>query len=147
MIPVGEFYTGNFNRLFFVADHDGYPGNGNSYFRNIKIYETGQCGETGRLPGMELALLEEEAVPLSLSLFPNPAKDNLTLNFLSPQAGQAYIQAFSLTGQLVLEQELGVLPGANEGALSVSGLPSGTYVLKMLLGKEQAVEKFVVAGY
>ena len=147
VIPVGEFYTGNFNRLFFVADHDGYPGNGNSYFRNIKIYETGQCGETGRLPGMELALLEEEAVPLSLSLFPNPAKDNLTLNFLSPQAGQAYIQAFSLTGQLVLEQELGVLPGANEGALSVSGLPSGTYVLKILLGKEQAVEKFVVAGY
>ena len=40
----GQFYTGNFNRLFFVADQDGGAQNGNSYFKNIKIYEGSGCG-------------------------------------------------------------------------------------------------------
>ncbi|MCB0615169.1 MAG: zinc-dependent metalloprotease, partial [Phaeodactylibacter sp.] len=144
VIPVGEFYTGSFNRLFFVADHDRYPRNGNSYFRNIRIYDGDSCGRAAQLPGSALALPEENSQPPTLEIFPNPTRDWITLNFLSPQAGQAYIQAFSLTGQLVLEQELGVLPGANRESLDVSALPSGTYVLKVLLGEAQIIEKFTV---
>ena len=47
-IPIGQFYTGTFDRLFFVADHDGSPRNGNSYFRNIKIYEGLACASLPR---------------------------------------------------------------------------------------------------
>lgn len=79
--------------------------------------------------------------------FPDLVRDSLTINFLSPQAGQAYIQAFSLTGQPVLERELGVLPGTNLETVDVSGLPSGTYVLKAIIGEEQLMERFIVAGY
>jgi len=39
VIPVGEFYTGDFEYFFFVADHDSQPSNGNSFFANLKIYE------------------------------------------------------------------------------------------------------------
>lgn len=39
-INVGDFYTGNFNRLFFVNDDDSGP-TGNSFFRNITIHEPG----------------------------------------------------------------------------------------------------------
>ena len=39
-INVGDFYTGNFNRLFFVNDDDSGP-TGNSFFRNISIHEPG----------------------------------------------------------------------------------------------------------
>ena len=146
VIPVGEFYTGSFNRLFFVADHDRYPRNGNSYFRNIRIYDGDSCDRAAQLSGAAPLLLEENDQPATLKIFPNPTRGRITLNFLSPQAGQAYIQAFSLTGQLVLEQELGVLPGANQELLDVSALPSGTYVLKVLLGETQIVEKLTVIG-
>ena len=37
-IPVGEFYTGDFTKLFFAADDDARS-DGNSYFRNVRIYE------------------------------------------------------------------------------------------------------------
>lgn len=37
-IPVGQFYTGAFNRMVFVTDHDGNPGNGRSKFRNVRVY-------------------------------------------------------------------------------------------------------------
>ncbi|MFT5999224.1 MAG: hypothetical protein ACI81P_001681 [Neolewinella sp.] len=42
-IPVGKYYTGNFNWLFFTADHDGGSRNGKSYFRYIRIYEASNC--------------------------------------------------------------------------------------------------------
>ena len=38
-IPVGEFYTGQMEYLFFVADHDAGAQNGNSFFSNVLVYE------------------------------------------------------------------------------------------------------------
>ncbi len=44
IIPVGQFYTGNANYMTFVMDDDAYPRDGNSLFRNIKVYE-GTCAD------------------------------------------------------------------------------------------------------
>ena len=38
-IPVGQFYTGAMQYLFFVMDHDRGAQNGESRFSNIQIYE------------------------------------------------------------------------------------------------------------
>ncbi|MFM7382256.1 MAG: hypothetical protein ACKO1W_04260 [Microcystaceae cyanobacterium] len=38
-IEVGKFYTGNFQHLTFVNDHDITPQNSNSFYRNIRLYE------------------------------------------------------------------------------------------------------------
>ena len=37
-IPIGQFYTGDYDRIVFVADHDSNPRNGRSKFRNVRIY-------------------------------------------------------------------------------------------------------------
>ncbi|MFN3190444.1 MAG: LamG-like jellyroll fold domain-containing protein [Aureliella sp.] len=37
-IPIGEFYTGNFDRMTFINDDDSGV-EGNSYFRYVRIYE------------------------------------------------------------------------------------------------------------
>ncbi|MGB0716033.1 MAG: PKD domain-containing protein [Phycisphaerae bacterium] len=44
-IPVGEFYTGDFDRLFFVSDHDGGGQNAESFFANLQVYEGDQTTE------------------------------------------------------------------------------------------------------
>jgi hypothetical protein len=36
-IPIGQYYQGHFNYLFFANDHDQSPKNGESHFRNIKL--------------------------------------------------------------------------------------------------------------
>jgi hypothetical protein len=38
-IPVGAFYRGDINNIFFMMDHDIGSPNGNSYFKNIKIVD------------------------------------------------------------------------------------------------------------
>jgi len=42
IVPLGTYYTGEFNRIFFIADHDSPEPTGNAYFRNVKVYE-GDC--------------------------------------------------------------------------------------------------------
>lgn len=37
-IPIGQFYTGDFDKMVFVADHDSNPGNARSKFKNVRIY-------------------------------------------------------------------------------------------------------------
>lgn len=43
IIPIGQYYTGEMDRIFFLADHDLSPSNGNSFYRNVKVYESGAC--------------------------------------------------------------------------------------------------------
>ncbi|MFW8591284.1 hypothetical protein ACOI22_10820 [Glaciecola sp. 2405UD65-10] len=38
-IPVGQFYTGDKKYLFFVMDHDVSRPSGESYFKNVRIFE------------------------------------------------------------------------------------------------------------
>ncbi|MEM6801364.1 MAG: PKD domain-containing protein [Bacteroidota bacterium] len=42
-IPIGQYYLGEVDRIFFAADHDEAPGNATSYFRNVRVYEEGEC--------------------------------------------------------------------------------------------------------
>jgi len=44
VIPIGAYYTGSFDRIFFIMDHDKGEATGTSYFRNIKVYD-GDCNQ------------------------------------------------------------------------------------------------------
>ncbi len=39
VIPVGQYYTGSMNYLFFIMDHDVSSPTGESRFSNVKVYE------------------------------------------------------------------------------------------------------------
>lgn len=145
-IPVGEFYTGQFDRLFFVADHDRWPRNGNSFFRNIKIYEGEECGEdVGGLPIAGLVSVDAEP-PVSepLRVYPNPADDRITIALHSPLVGHLHLRAFDMTGQLTYQKESEVLPGQNNLTLQVANWPSGTYVLRITAGQQQWTERITL---
>ncbi|MCB9273768.1 MAG: T9SS type A sorting domain-containing protein [Lewinellaceae bacterium] len=146
-IPVGEYYTGRFDRLFFAADYDRYPYNSNAFFRNIKIYEGAGCEGTDAIfspPALELTTMN---TPSALRLYPNPTSDWLVLDLQSGEEGQASIQLFSVTGQLIDEQRLGVLPGPNQHRLDVSALPAGAYLLRMIVGEQQFTERFSITQH
>lgn len=55
-IPIGQFYTGSFQYLFFVNDHDSGSQNGESRFRNVQITESPNDKSTaiaGTIAGIE----------------------------------------------------------------------------------------------
>lgn len=142
-IPVGQYYTGNFDRLFFVADHDSGARNGNSYFRNIRIYEGAGCGNIIE-EGVTTTYSLEEAEGVQFEVFPNPAQDYIDLNFSGHSGETATIQLYNLTGQLLLERLVATLEGINREKFNVSALPQGTYFVRVENGKEQLSKTFNV---
>lgn len=139
-IPVGQFYTGTFNRLFFVADHDGGAGNGNSYFRNIQIHEGGGCGTA--LPGIELVAESTEGT--AFNIFPNPASDLLNVHYVAAQQGTVLISVYNVTGKQVYVQEVQTYGGFIAEQISIADLPEGSYVVRLDQGDQYQVSKFVV---
>lgn len=139
-IPVGQFYTGEFDRFFFVADHDSGQHNGNSYFRNVKIHEGTGCGSGIQEDGESGVLPETGRV----QLFPNPAGDQVQINFNSKENSHSSIQIFNVMGQMVKQVNLETSPGKNSSAVNVSDLPQGTYLLKMGEGDDMVSERLVI---
>ncbi|MEL7532785.1 MAG: T9SS type A sorting domain-containing protein, partial [Bacteroidota bacterium] len=131
VIPVGAFYTGTFNRFCFVADHDASPGNGNAYFRNVKIYE-GSC--SGNVPVLPTAGLEPhsgaEAGPLQVNAYPNPFKQSFTISTSGAEGvvEDMDISLYNNMGQLVLRKE----HVSNQAEIQVPDhLSPGVYILRI----------------
>jgi hypothetical protein len=144
-IPVGDFYTGPANRLFFAADHDSNPSDGNSFFRNIRIHEGGGCGTNLVDPESETTVLQIREIPSeALDVFPNPTSDQLTLRFKGKTEHVAEVQVFNVMGQLVRRQAVNVSEGPNVSVVPVRDLPEGSYFLRLQSGDLQREAKFIV---
>lgn len=138
-IPVGEYYSGRFDRIFFVADHDRSPRNGNSFFRNVRIYEgVDGCGQN--LDSPVFSLLEPSS-PFHAKVYPNPANDYLNIEVQSEEIGEGVFQLYAITGQLLAEQRSLISEGLYREQMEVQHLPEGAYLLKLTMGQEQHIEK------
>lgn len=72
----------------------------------------------------------------SVSISPNPATDNVTV--VAPGTIDL-LEIFDLSGRCVLRS----LPNASSAMLNVASLDSGVYFVRMLMGGETVVRKFV----
>ncbi len=83
-IPIGEYYTGNMNYLFFVMDNDANPSLGDSHFRNITLVEdaNGNDAIDECLPCNELAgtICNDGDLCTPISFYNNNCECNANLN-------------------------------------------------------------------
>ncbi|HTA61410.1 MAG TPA: choice-of-anchor V domain-containing protein [Bacteroidia bacterium] len=82
----------------------------------------------------------------ALSLFPNPATDNLRITYTLRERGAVSVKLFNLNGDLVADllnetQEVGVQ--ANDVHLP-SGLANGMYMVKLSVNGQQSTQKLMV---
>jgi hypothetical protein len=124
-IPVGQFYTGSFDRLFFTNDDDANS-SGNSYFTNIKIYE-GSCSSSREMPQEVTTILlsdegEDLLVPSQVYIYPNPANNilNIDLNMGTDTRSARIIDA---TGRTLWAGQL----KKGTSSIEVSQLNTGLY--------------------
>lgn len=71
------------------------------------------------------------AVPINLDVFPNPAKEQFTIQVESSQPLMLHYRLTNLLGQALTEDEWHVTTGKNNRTIPVVGLPAGPYLLHM----------------
>jgi hypothetical protein len=97
-----------------------------------------------------LAVPEPGAMGLSLDrVYPNPARDDVSIQFVLPGMGEASVELLDLAGRRVLERSIGS-PGAGPHTLSLAGakgpLAPGIYFLRLKQG-EQSVTRRVAFSH
>lgn len=86
------------------------------------------------------------ASDMELRLFPNPAKDQVKVSFVSSAHQSLSLHIRDMQGRLVYEQTLtDPLNGNVELQLSTAGFANGVYTLGVMNGQHQAFEKLVIA--
>jgi hypothetical protein len=78
-------------------------------------------------------------------LFPNPAKDNLNLLVNMKEATTASADIIDITGRAISTVQQKMNAGSNKMEINTSGLPAGTYMLKLQTEKGSISERFSVA--
>jgi len=79
----------------------------------------------------------------SISLFPNPARDYLYVTYKSEQVPQnLQAQIIDIYGKTVLQQDMEL--SNNQYYLNTSGLSSGIYFLRLDVGYENPLLKFII---
>ena len=81
-----------------------------------------------------------------LSLAPNPAGREMTLNFTIEKSDNILLQMRNLAGQeIVLNQNLQAITGENSLQLDVSSFASGIYSLSIITSKGSFNQKIVLS--
>lgn len=141
-IPVGNFYTGSYNRLFFAADHDGGARNGNSFFRNVRLFEGSTCSSPSPLPKAAVEPLTIHTP--QFELFPNPARTAVQLELSVAAATTAEVRIINMAGQIVYTESLPLEVGVQQQTLPLSSLAGGTYVLQVVFPDGQLSQRLTI---
>ena len=80
----------------------------------------------------------------TFNTFPNPADDNLMIQFNATKAAQVQISLTSITGQILLVDNQQLTIGGQNIEMDVTNIPTGIYFLNIANGKDVISRKVVI---
>lgn len=117
---------------------------GHDYLNGFAITEL-----TGTTTAIKVAATLQEVAPqkpvpaTALGLYPNPAKNNITLRLNTKHTGVMTVYIVAASGHVVERMQLTKQQTVSEYMLPVSGLPAGMYLIRIKIKDWSASEKFI----
>jgi Secretion system C-terminal sorting domain len=108
--------------------------------KGINFYRLKQVDKDGRQTYSKTVSLDFEDVNRSLTAYPNPARDKLTIDLARPSEN-VILNILSLDGKVVKNESWGSVQRSR--TINVSELGAGTYVLKITAGNDTYFIKFI----
>jgi hypothetical protein len=81
----------------------------------------------------------------NIKLYPNPAQDNVTVQFNSAANATANLHVYNMAGQRVMTTEKSSFAGENMVAINTAALTPGIYIFELQNNGETQRQKFVIA--
>ena len=80
----------------------------------------------------------------NVTVYPNPAKDNINLNFNNENTDNASYQIINIIGQTIRTQNIPAVKGETLYNVNLNGIESGIYFIKLQVGNKTSVNKITV---
>ena len=119
-----------------VAPNSPLWGAGGLYYRLKMIDKDGQFSYS---PIRSLTINNSSLI---ITLFPNPAKDNLQIQIESDKKTAIQLVMLSADGKVLLSKSIIANEGSSLQSINISTLPKGSYLLKVKSDKDEQVMKF-----
>jgi len=88
-------------------------------------------------------LINETEKLLVRKMYPNPVKDNFTVEFSVPSKGNLSVKIYDILGNIILKKEIFISnKGINRITFNFAELHSGIYILKAVKGSETVSVRF-----
>lgn len=95
--------------------------------------------------GTDFTGIHEQQQELAVTLYPNPAHDNVNLRYTLENSTAVTINLYDMNGRLVSSENKGVQSaGAQQATLSVSGIPAGMYRVELVTETGRSNSRVVV---
>lgn len=124
-----------------------YPGVKNTGIIYAATYGKGtyRCENYKLVSGTDVPEMPVVAAEKTVSIYPNPVVNQAVAQFEAEGTANVSYQVYDLMGRLVMNQNLGRLAeGMNEIEINMSGLSTGSYILRISEGARTATAKFLV---
>jgi hypothetical protein len=103
----------------------------------------------GKAPGLEQRNADVETITLTntadLKLYPNPARDNVAVEFTANGNTKMNINAYDLLGHKLINNETITVQGKNIFNLNTSKLGNGVYILEIENNGSKQYSKFLIS--
>lgn len=93
--------------------------------------------------GAEKTIPKEEVVENSITLYPNPVKENLSVQFNSKKDRTVSVKIIDASGKTQSRFDLKLTKGLNTNSISVANLAPGTYLLQVMGEGDNSTFKFI----
>ncbi|GAB4425571.1 MAG: hypothetical protein OHK0039_43290 [Bacteroidia bacterium] len=117
--------VGNSDNLTRYTATDEHPPVGALYYR---IRQTDFDGKTSFSPTVQVGW---EAAAFGLNVYPNPLRDQATVEIQGDAEGSAILRVTDMQGRTVYQAPVGLRPGTVSVPLDASGWQAGTYVVEV----------------
>ncbi len=80
----------------------------------------------------------------TISVYPNPATDQITIELSPKNSATVQLQLIDITGKLIAAVDAGVIQGNYQHTMNTTGIAKGIYFLKVIAGDDVEVKKVVI---
>lgn len=126
-----------------VALEDGYDGNASNTM-SVDLSQVTSCVGTALTPPSGALPIGANQVKGELTLFPNPAQDQLQYTFELPTATRVETVVLDLNGKVVMRKNQQMDRGQQQAQLDLVQLPAGVYTFHLVWEGQRLSKKFVI---
>lgn len=111
----------------------------------VQYYRLRQVDRDGRSKFSNVIQIKgKQAARLTISsVYPNPARNEITLSITSPVRSTVTVSIINMNGQTMGQQTIAIGTGSNSLPVNISNLPAGYYMFKLTSEHGSAVTRFV----
>jgi uncharacterized repeat protein (TIGR01451 family) len=121
---------------------NNYQYTDNSPLKGVNFYRLKMVDKDGKYT-YSLVRSINNASSFDVTVYPNPVKNNLVLDFISEKNLDMQLQIINAEGKILLYRKIEVVEGESKQTINASALSAGNYFIKLISSEGETALRFI----